>query len=265
MENAHFSSTDIDHILAETFIEHVDYQHEVGSTNDRALQLAKEPAAAARMLVLTDKQTVGRGRGANSWWAADGALTFSVLLKADAISLPPSRWPQLALATGLAVADALEESLGRNAAVALKWPNDVYLRDRKVCGILVETADGQSARLVIGVGINVNNRADTAPSELRDKVIALCEVAERVVPLAEVLNRVLQRLASRLSWIAACENELQDEWRSRCLLTGRKVQIGSGPRRLVGTCLGIDVDGALLLETDGGRERCLSGVVTKWD
>jgi BirA family biotin operon repressor/biotin-[acetyl-CoA-carboxylase] ligase len=264
MENAHFSSADIDRILAETFIEHVDYRYEIGSTNDRALQLAKEPTAAARLLVLADKQTVGRGRGANSWWAADGALTFSVLLKAEAISLPPSRWPQLALATGLAVADALEDSLGRNAAVALKWPNDVYLRNRKICGILVETADGQSARLVIGVGINVNNRASTAPSELRDKAIALCEVAQRDLPLADVLCRVLQRLASRLSWIASCENQLQNEWRSRCLLTGRQVEIETGPRRVVGNCLGIDAAGALLIETDNGRETCLSGVVTKW-
>jgi BirA family biotin operon repressor/biotin-[acetyl-CoA-carboxylase] ligase len=265
MDISQFSPADIDRILAETFIEHVDYQREIGSTNDRALQLAKEPAVAARLLVLADKQTVGRGRGANSWWAADGALTFSVLLKAEAISLPPSRWPQLALATGLAVADALDDVLRGNAAVALKWPNDVYLSNRKVCGILVETADGPSARLVVGIGINVNNRADTAPSELRDKAISVCEVAERTLPLADVLSRVLQRLASRLSWIASCESELQDEWHSRCLLTGRRVQIETGPRHLVGTCLGIDVDGALLLETNDRREKCLSGVVTKWD
>ena len=265
MADLQFSPADIEHLLAETFIEHVDYQREIGSTNDRALQLAKEPVSAARLLVLADKQTAGRGRGENSWWATKGALTCSVLLRAGAILLPPSRWPQLALVTGLAVADAVEDCLGDSAEVALKWPNDVYLRNRKVCGILVETADGRNARLILGIGINVNNRADAAPSELRDKTIALCEIAERRLALADVLIRVLRRLEKRLSWILSCGNELQEEWRRRCLLTGREVQIETGSRQLAGTCLGIDADGALLLETDNGRETCLSGVVTKWD
>jgi BirA family biotin operon repressor/biotin-[acetyl-CoA-carboxylase] ligase len=263
--SSHFSRSDMDRIVAETFIEQVDYQREIASTNDRALQLAKEQSVYARLLVLTDKQTLGRGRGANRWWANEGALTFSVLLKAEAISLPPSRWPQLALATGLAVCDAIQDLLGGSAAVGLKWPNDVYLSDRKVCGILVETADGQSARLVLGIGINVNNATDVAPQELRGKAVALCEVARRDMPLVEVLIGVLQRLSSRLSWIGSCENELCKQWRSRCLLTGRIVQIEVGSRRLVGTCLGIDDDGALLIDTDAGRERCLSGVVTHWN
>lgn len=264
MADLQFSPADIERILAETFIEQVDYQHEIGSTNDRALQLAKEPASAARLLVLADEQTAGRGRGANSWWAAKGALTYSVLLRADAILLPPSRWPQLGLVTGLAVADGVEDCLGDSAAAALKWPNDVYLCNRKVCGILVETADGQNARVILGIGINVNNRSDAAPSELRDRAIALCEIAERRLALADVLIRVLRRLEKRLSWIVSRENELQDEWRRRCLLTGREVQIETGSRLVVAMCLGIDANGALLLETDNGRETCLSGVVTKW-
>ena len=264
MDHFQFSSDDLIRIRAETFIDVVDYQHEIGSTSDRALRLAKESFADGRVLVLADKQTEGRGRGANSWWAADGALTFSVLLKPETISLPPSRWPKLALVTGLAIADAIEDLLGNGIVVSLKWPNDVYIGNRKVCGILVETADGPSARLVFGIGINVNNRSDAAPSELQGKAIALCDVADRQFPLVEVLISVLQRLASRLSWIGTSENELQDDWSSRCLLKGRTVEVEAGPRRLIGTCLGIDVDGALLIDTASGRERCLSGVVTHW-
>jgi hypothetical protein len=151
MVDLQFYPADIERVLTETFIEQVDYHQEIGSTNNRALQLAKEPISAARLLVLADEQTAGRGRGANSWWTANGALTCSVLLRAEAILLPPSRWPQPALVVGLAVADAIEDCLGDSAAVALKWPNDVYLCNRKVCGILVETADGQNPRLILGV------------------------------------------------------------------------------------------------------------------
>jgi BirA family biotin operon repressor/biotin-[acetyl-CoA-carboxylase] ligase len=265
MECLQFSSDDIDRIRAETFIDVIEYQHETGSTSDRALQLAKEPFAVGRVLVLADKQTEGRGRGTNSWWAADGALTFSILLKPETISLPPSRWPQLALVAGLAIADAIDDVLGDGITVTLKWPNDVYISSRKVCGILVETADGPSARLVFGIGINVNNRSDNAPSELQGKTIALCDLADRQLSLVEVLINVLNRLASRLSWIGSSEHELQQHWSSRCLLNERTVEIEVGPRRLIGTCLGIDVDGALLIETADGRERCLSGVVTRWD
>jgi BirA family transcriptional regulator, biotin operon repressor / biotin---[acetyl-CoA-carboxylase] ligase len=265
MDHFQFSSDDIDRIRTETFIDVIDYQREIGSTSDRALQLAKEPFAVGRVLVLADKQTDGRGRGTNSWWAADGALTFSVLLKPETISLPASRWPQLALVAGLAIADAIEDALGNSIPVGLKWPNDVYLSNRKVCGILVETADGPRGRLVFGIGINVNNRSDTAPSELQGKVIGLCDLADRQLLLVEVLISVLQRLASRLSWIGSSKSELQEHWCSRCLLKGRTVEIEAAPRRLIGTCLGIDVDGALLIDTANGRERCLSGVVARWD
>jgi BirA family transcriptional regulator, biotin operon repressor / biotin---[acetyl-CoA-carboxylase] ligase len=261
---SHFSRTDIERIVAETFIEQIDYQHEIASTNDRALQLAKEQPASARLLVLTDNQTVGRGRGSNRWWAAKGALTFSVLLTAEAISLPSRQWPQLALIAGLAVCEAIEDLLKASSPVRLKWPNDVYLDGRKVSGILVETADGQSARLVIGIGINVNNAAHDAPSELRGKAIALCEAAKREISRVDVLVGVLQRLSSRLDWIGSREGVLREQWQERCLLAGRTVQIEMGARQLVGKCLGIDDDGALLLDTDRGCERCLAGVVTQW-
>jgi BirA family transcriptional regulator, biotin operon repressor / biotin---[acetyl-CoA-carboxylase] ligase len=266
MENndSQFSRNDLDRVVAETLVEQVEYQREIASTNDRALQLSGDSAIPARLLVLTDHQTAGRGRGANRWWASAGALTFSVLFKAEAIPEPPSRWPQLALATGLAVCDTIDTFFGGSAAAGLKWPNDVYVNNAKVCGILVETADGPSARLVIGIGINVNNRIDRAPSELRGNAIALCEVAAREIPLVEVLVGVLQRLSSRLIWIGSGDSELRSEWSRRCLLTGRNVQVSVGARELVGVCQGIDSDGALLIDTKAGCERCLSGVVTHW-
>jgi BirA family biotin operon repressor/biotin-[acetyl-CoA-carboxylase] ligase len=260
-----FSRSDIDRIVTETFVDQVEYHVELTSTNCRALQLANErPNHHTCTLVLAGQQTAGRGRGANRWWSGPGALTFSLLGKSEAIQLPASRWPQVSLTAGLAVGDAIEGLLD-NVAVGLKWPNDVYLRGRKVCGILVEAVDGRHGSLVLGIGVNVNNSVDNAPEELRDKAISLSDVTQREVSRIDLLLGILQHLASRIRRLASGDDKLRDEWRSRCVLTGRTVHIDLGTRRLVGVCRGIDDDGALVLETDNGYERCISGVVMRFD
>jgi BirA family biotin operon repressor/biotin-[acetyl-CoA-carboxylase] ligase len=166
---------------------------------------------------------------------------------------------------GLAVCEAVE-SLVPGANVALKWPNDVYLDGRKLAGILVETADGKQGSVVLGIGINVNNSSLVAPPELRDKAIALRDVAGRDLPRIEVLLAVLQRLTLRIDWLAAGIDDFQETWSRRCLLTGRDIEIEVLPsRRIAGRCQGIDREGALLIATDTGIERCLSGVVTRFD
>jgi BirA family transcriptional regulator, biotin operon repressor / biotin---[acetyl-CoA-carboxylase] ligase len=258
-----FSRSDIDRIVAETFIGHVEYYPELASTNCRALQLANElPGRRECTLVLADEQTAGRGRGTNRWWSGPGALTFSVLLEPQAIHLPANRWPQVSLAAGLAVCDAIE-GLVDDVTTCLKWPNDVYLCGRKICGILVEAANGQLGCLVLGIGVNVNNSVENAPEELRTKALSLSDVAEREISCIDMLVGILQQLSSHLEQLASGDGTLRERWRKRCSLTGRTVHIQLGTRRLVGICRGIDDDGALVLETDIGRERCISGVVVQ--
>jgi len=260
-----FSPDDVDRILSDTFVERVDYRTELASTNSRATELAAErPEDRSCVLVLTDNQTAGRGRGANRWWSTTGALTFSVLFRPDAFHLPASRWPWMSLTAGLAICEAIE-SFVAGATVGIKWPNDVYLQGRKVCGILVEAADGRSSSLVLGVGINVNNSLNDAPRDLRERVIALRDVAAGAIRRVDVLVAILQQLAMRLAWLSSGAEQLQETWCRRCLLTGRNVEIELPSRRLIGLCRGIDHDGALILETDAGIERCLSGVVTRFD
>jgi BirA family biotin operon repressor/biotin-[acetyl-CoA-carboxylase] ligase len=164
----------------------------------------------------------------------------------------------------VAVCEAIE-SLLNDVTLAIKWPNDVYLGGRKVGGILVEAADGPRGSLVLGIGVNVHNSPANAPHDLREKVIALSDVAAGAIRRIEVLLAILQHLATRLNWLGAGEEGLREAWRQRCLLTGRAVEIELPSRRLTGLCRGIDHDGALLLETDAGTERCLSGVVVRFD
>ncbi len=250
----------IDRIKSETFINHVELHDELGSTNDRALELADTDSDRRPKLVLAKLQTGGRGRGANRWWASKGALTFSVLMDTNPAQTPPNRWPQVSLTVGLAVCEAIEEFLP-NQSVKLKWPNDVFLQGRKVCGALVEVPQAARNALVLGIGINVNNSLRDAPADIRERATSMCDHSHESLNLADVLISVLKRLSSRIETIGT-ESGLFDHWRDRCLLTGRNIRVEAGGREIAGNCLGIDDDGALLVATRDSTERCFAGVVT---
>jgi BirA family biotin operon repressor/biotin-[acetyl-CoA-carboxylase] ligase len=246
-------------------VEQVEFHHEIDSTNDRALELARTAACRYPALVVAEVQSVGRGRGANRWWADFGAVTFSLLIETDSTHLPPRRWPQVSLTAGLAVCEVIEDLLVDNEqAVRLKWPNDVFVGHRKVCGILVEAPPDRPRTIVLGIGINVNNSLSHAPPELQSTAAALCDVAKQEFSLIDVLERVLIRLEERLQWIGSRDDELRSRWRQRCLLTDRTVRIDLGARAVTGFCRGIDEEGALMLETPHGPERCFAGVVTEF-
>jgi BirA family biotin operon repressor/biotin-[acetyl-CoA-carboxylase] ligase len=137
---------DADQIRASTFIRHVEIHDRLGSTNDRAAELARDTHIEMPALVAARLQTAGRGRGKNVWHAAEGALTFSGLLEPSSHGISTCNWPQLSLMTALAVCDALEaelnpqsesSSLGAGGKpecprLGIKWPNDVMLDGRKI-------------------------------------------------------------------------------------------------------------------------------------
>lgn len=259
-------SFDLDRIGRETFVSHIDFHEEIGSTNSRALALASETKTYPT-LVLAERQTAGRGRGNNQWWAGDGGLTLSLLLKCTDYAIPANRSPLISLTAGLAVAEALS-SFMPGSDVRLKWPNDVFLNSRKMCGILLETASNQSGVIVVGIGVNVNNSLAQAPPELRSIATSLTDVTGHKFDLTTVLIYVLQWLAKYLTLVSSDVSELADMWRNRCFLQGRTVQIqmgqlGAGSDRFTGVCQGIDDDGALLLQTENGLVRCISGVVSR--
>jgi BirA family biotin operon repressor/biotin-[acetyl-CoA-carboxylase] ligase len=259
-----FSQSDLDRIRISTFVEQVDYHHEIASTNDRAMKLAVEPDLIMPALVLAEFQTNGRGRGTNQWWSQSGALTFSLLVETDAWRLPLRRWPQASLTIGLAICEALE-SLSEDSVFQLKWPNDVYFNQRKVCGILIEVPPARKGVMVIGVGINVNNSVQRGPAELHSSAIALCDATARDLGLIDVLLPALTHIRDRLGWIGHRDEELRTKWRERCMLTGRRISLDSGMRSVTGVCHGIDNDGALLVTTANGTQRCLAGTITVFE
>lgn len=252
---------DLGRIQAASLVARVDFHESLGSTNDRALELAERGDAPLPLLILAERQTVGRGRGANRWWSARGALTFSLVLEAPPAALSPERWPQLSLAAGLAVCEMLQELLPR-ADCRVKWPNDVYLNDKKVCGILCESVPGWRDRLVLGIGLNVNNSLAAAPAEVRSTATSLVDCDGGARDLTAVLLELLDRLDEGVRQLMA--GRFADQaaaFRQRCYLTGKTVTVVSSGTTIVGRCLGIDDSGHLLLQTEAGQRRIVAGTI----
>lgn len=168
------------------------YLRECESTQRLLPDDAPEGAVA-----VTDHQTGGRGRLGRSWLAPPGtSLLFSVLLVPP---VPPERLPELSLVAGRAVADAIAAATG--LAPTLKFPNDVLLGGRKVCGILAEASGG---RVVLGIGLNVNQRDDELPAETVTPPTSLRVELGEPVPRARLLVAVLESLERAYDdWISA--------------------------------------------------------------
>src|SRR2546423_10118412 len=139
------------------------------STNDHAAALRRRGKLFAPAMVLTSKQIAGRGRGSNSWWWAAGSLAVTFVFPVEEHLSPH----QIPLVAGLAVRDAAAELSG-DESVALKWPNDVTHRGRKLAGLLCERVNKVD---LIGVGVNVNIQPQKAPRGLREQITSLSAIA----------------------------------------------------------------------------------------
>jgi BirA family biotin operon repressor/biotin-[acetyl-CoA-carboxylase] ligase len=268
---------DAETIRAATFVCHVEVHDTLPSTNDRAVELARDLSMELPAVVVARQQTAGKGRGRNKWWSADGALTFSLLLDQATTGVKPVNWPQLSLATAVAICDALKAELdsvtnpqseNRNPksdqALGIKWPNDVLLDGGKVCGILIESPGGAAPakdRFSLGVGININNSWRTAPRDFGQNGAALCDVTGRNHDLQTTLLRVLQALPHRFGQLASGDSRLPDAWQNLSWLTGQGVDVNANGRWISGVCVGIDEDGALLVKNVSGIHQIRDGSV----
>ena len=255
---------DLDRLRRMSFIARLDFHPEIGSTNSRGLELAAQDGGPFPILVLAELQSSGRGRGANRWWSADGALTFSLVLDSTALRLPAQQWPQLSLATGLAVAEAIEELLP-SLPVQVKWPNDVFAAGKKICGVLIESPSASRGRVVVGIGVNVQNSFAATPPDLRQRAAALCDLHPAEFDLTEVLARILASLKSRWETLAASGfTEIAAEYRRRFLLQDRLVTLESAGQTFTGVCLGIDDGGGLILQSESRRSTHAAGSVVEF-
>ncbi|MBN1504248.1 MAG: biotin--[acetyl-CoA-carboxylase] ligase [Candidatus Eisenbacteria bacterium] len=225
----------------------------VDSTNEVAWREA-ERGVPEWTWVSADEQTGGRGRLSRRWHSPAGlGVWTSVVLRPG---VTPSVAPGITMCASLAVARTLRKL--HPMSVSLKWPNDVMVKGRKICGILTEMkASGERVEFVVcGIGINLNQAAEDFPAELRDAATSVFletgHKADKAEALAELMPQMERVYAVFLS------NGLQalmGEWRSMCPLFGKIVRMKTRGETVEGVFHDIDASGALVLRLESGVHR----------
>ena len=233
----------------------------VSSTMDEARRLAQRPSAEVPdgALLVTDEQTSGRGRLQRSWWAPpSSSLLLSLIFRPP---LAPHQAQRLTIICSLAVCEAISKLTGLHPRV--KWPNDVLINERKVCGILTEldVLGTQLNHAIVGIGINVNMDFRSAPSLMSPATSLLAEIGHPVsrLDLLVALMTSLERYYSEL----LDGRSFRQEWASQMATLGEPIEVTSGSEHWAGVAVDVDLDGALLVRKAGGNiERVLADDVT---
>ncbi|WP_115863297.1 biotin--[acetyl-CoA-carboxylase] ligase [Halorussus litoreus] len=247
----------------------VEYHDAVASTNCRARELARD--GAADVAVLADEQTGGKGRLDREWSSPSGGVWLSLVLRPD---LPPAHAPALTLAAAVAVTDAAREA---GVPAQIKWPNDVLVSEAsgatrestaetesnaseetadrgglKLAGVLTEM-EGEADRVswvVPGIGVNANVAAEALPADATSLQNEVGEIDRRAF---------VQRLLERFDDLRGDPEATVAAWRERSATLGQRVRVVTQNGDVVGEAVDVAVPGALIIETDEGRERVHAG------
>ena len=231
------------------------YYPSVTSTNDVARQQARQ-AAPEGTVIIADEQTAGKGRLKRAWLTPGGNIALSVILYPKTVMLP-----SLIMLASLAVVHSIGSAVGLTAGI--KWPNDILIGGKKVCGILIEN-DLQGNRVnhsIIGIGINTN--LDTAGiSEIQYPATSLSAELGKNVSRSEIIRRLLVEL-DRMYLAVSEGGSVFEEWRDSLLTLGQQVRIRSGDTVFEGIAESVAGDGSLLIRApDGSLSPVVAGDVT---
>ncbi len=230
------------------------------STNTEAARQAANGAPEG-LCIIAREQTSGRGRQQRAWISPPGAgLYFSLILRPR---LDTSRWPLITLMAALAVADALRDAC--SLSVDIKWPNDIYAEERKLCGILAEMIETPTGRACI-VGIGINLRENAFPAELREVAASVETLTGRVPDVERLLPSLTHFIAERYQILQAADGAEQtlSAWSARSsFASGKRVRVVLAAEILEGITRGLEPDGALRVETEAGEIKIIrAGDVT---
>ena len=238
----------------------IHYFFELDSTNTYARQLAEDGAREGE-IVIAEAQTQGRGRLGRRWQSPPFTnLYFSVILRPQ---LLPAQAPQITLTAAVALAETVASFIAQPAAI--KWPNDILVHGKKLAGILTEAScDAQRVHYVIlGIGVNLNYRVAAMPDEIRAHATSIAELTGQSLDRESFLKRLIQGLDR-------CYGELEESgfaplaprWEAHFGLRGKRVRVELLDQIVTGRAIGIDQEGALLIEDElGAHQRVLAGDV----
>jgi BirA family biotin operon repressor/biotin-[acetyl-CoA-carboxylase] ligase len=217
------------------------YQDFVESTNDEARKDIISGKGSSGYIYIAEFQAKGRGRGGNRWVCPEGeGLLFSLIVDPD---VAPALWYRMSLAVGLAIVDVLRD-LGVEAM--MKWPNDIYINDKKLGGILIEKVD---ELLIVGVGLNVNVRE--FPEEVTESATSLSSVLGEDVNREVLLSEIVCSIYKNGSMIGENFGHLIERVMECFYLKNKRVSMIVNGEIVVGEVLGVTENGYLIVEREG--------------
>lgn len=244
--------------LTSSFWRRVDVVAETGSTNADLVARAGAGEDIDGAALLAESQTSGRGRHGRAWVSPPGAQ-IAMSVGVDVSRVPPDGWGWLALLTGVAVADAVQEVAG--VPPGLKWPNDVLVSGGKLAGILAEVA-GENT-VVIGLGVNVSLTREQAPV---DTATSLHMLGRDDVDRNRLAATILANLGHRIAdWRTAggAGPKLIDDYRALSVTLGSRVRaLLPGDTEITGVATDLDTLGRLVIDDDGARHVIAAGDIT---
>lgn len=228
----------------------------VDSTNTIARERAEKGCREGLVLVAAS-QTGGKGRMGREFHSPEGGLYLSIVLRPD---VSPSQAGIIPLLAGLAVSKAISTTVLKETS--LKWPNDVLMDGKKVCGILNEAVVKKERLeyMVVGIGINVNSTLDQLPDEIRETAGTLKDQTGETVDISDLFRNLICFLDMLyLQYISGDVATILDSWSERSSTIGKQVRIHTGSEIIEGKALGLDQSGALLLGSGNSLQRIDAG------
>jgi BirA family biotin operon repressor/biotin-[acetyl-CoA-carboxylase] ligase len=228
----------------------------VSSTNDYAKKLAKENEPEGT-LVIADQQTGGRGRKQRTWFSPEKGLWFSLILRPK---LAPNEAMQATMCAACAVIEGIMQQTKLHPTI--KWPNDILVNNKKVCGILTELAAeiDEITYLIVGIGINVNNALQ---EELKKISTTLQIENKKSVDSIGLLSDTLfsfENLYTELT--KGNSTPIRERWMKYSSTIGSKVSIRTEKEMVTGTAIGIGKHGELIVKTKKGKKSIITGDIT---
>lgn len=233
----------------------IHYFKEIKSTNTTAREMAHSVEEGA--VVIAEAQSCGKGRIGRKWLSPEGGIWLSIILKPK---IQPSHAARITLLAGLAVAKTMQD-YGLEARI--KWPNDVLIKGKKVCGILTEM-EAEIDRIdycVVGIGIDANVDTELFPDEIKDTSTSLENELGHTVNRSEFVCKLLETFENEYLLLQGNGfSSILDGWRNNSATIGKEVKITTSSRAIYGKAISVDEEGSLILKTlDGRLEKIIAG------
>lgn len=248
-----FNQESLKQQLSDKFIGHsLYYYKEIGSTNDEAFRLGVAGAPEGTALI-AESQRSGKGRMQRAWHSPAGVNIYtSIILRPH---FEPARAPQISIAAGVAVAETIDQYCP--GKVQLKWPNDVQIGGKKICGILAQMKMSVNTIdfVVVGIGINVNLNHEEFPPDIQEIATSLAIETGNEISRLELIIRLYENMAKWYKELLRNGfSPIKEKWLSLSPMIGKPVSVMFQDETVSGKAIGIDEDGSLILLAAGNKE-----------